>query len=62
MIVVQDKIWKFNHYEIFVFGDFETMLQNEYLIANIGVDTAENEPRKEWFVVASVVHSTSGDE
>ena len=23
------------------------MLQNEYLVAKIGVDTAENEPRKE---------------
>ena len=24
------------------------MLNNEYLVAKIGVDTAENEPRKEW--------------
>ena len=28
------------------------MLQNDYLVAKIGVDTAENEPRKEWCVVA----------
>ena len=28
------------------------MLQNEYLIATIGVDTAENEPWKECWVVA----------
>ena len=28
------------------------MLQNEYLVAKIGSDTAENELRKEWFVVA----------
>ena len=26
---------------------FRKMLQNEYLVAKIGVDTAENEPRKE---------------
>ena len=26
------------------------MLQNDYLVAKIGVDTAENEPRKEWCV------------
>ena len=29
------------------------MLQNEYLVAKIGVDTAENEPRKERCVAAS---------
>ena len=29
------------------FVDFEKMLQNAYLDAKIGVDTAENEPRKE---------------
>ena len=29
------------------------MLQNEYLVAKIGVDTAENEPRKECCVVAA---------
>ena len=29
------------------------MLQNDYLVAKIGVDTAENEPRKEWCVVAN---------
>ena len=29
------------------------MLKNDYLLAKIGVDTAENEPRKEWCVVAS---------
>ena len=28
------------------------MLQNDYLFAKIGVDTAENEPRKECCVVA----------
>ena len=28
------------------------MLQNDYLVAKIGVDTAENEPRKERCVVA----------
>ena len=28
------------------------MLQIDYLLAKIGVDTAENEPRKEWCVVA----------
>ena len=27
------------------------MLKNEYLDAKIGVDTAENEPRKEWWVM-----------
>ena len=27
------------------------MLKNDYLLAKIGVDTAENEPRKEWCVV-----------
>ena len=27
--------------------DLEKMLQNDYLVAKIGVDTAENEPRKE---------------
>ena len=29
------------------------MLQNDYLVAKIGVDTAENEPRKERCVVAT---------
>ena len=28
------------------------MLQNAYLVVKIGVDTAENEPKKEWCVVA----------
>ena len=27
------------------------MLQNDYLVAKIGVDTAENEPRKESFFI-----------
>ena len=35
------------------FCRFWKMLQNAYLDAKIGVDTAENEPRKEWCVVAS---------
>ena len=30
------------------------MLKNDYLLAKIGVDPAENEPRKEWCVVAMV--------
>ena len=28
------------------------MLQNDYLVVKIGVGSAENEPRKEWCVVA----------
>ena len=35
------------------------MLKNEYLIAKFGLDTAENEPRKEWCVVA--VQLAGGD-
>ena len=30
------------------------MLKNDYLLAKIGVDTAENEPRKEWCVAANL--------
>ena len=30
------------------------MLKNDYLVTKIGVDTAENEPRKEWCVVLEV--------
>ena len=33
------------------------MLQNAYLDAKIGVDPAENEPRKEWCVVAENTHT-----
>ena len=29
------------------------MPKNDYLFAKIGADTAENEPRKEWCVVAT---------
>ena len=38
------------------------MLKNAYLDATIGVDPAENEPRKEWCAVASaLVGLLSGD-
>ena len=33
------------------------MLQNDYLVAKIGVDTAENEPRKERCAVADTALS-----
>ena len=33
------------------------MLQNAYFVAKIGVDTAENEPPKEWCVVADLLKS-----
>ena len=33
------------------------MLQNAPLIVKIGVDTEENEPRKEWCVVAILNHA-----
>ena len=35
-----------------LFSRFWKILQNEYLIGKIGVDTAENEPPKEWCVLA----------
>ena len=31
------------------------MLKNDYLLAKIGVDTAENKPRKEWCVVPRIL-------
>ena len=37
------------------------MLQNEYLDAKIGVDTAENEPQKELCVVAESVAALLAD-
>ena len=33
------------------------MLQNEYLVAKIGVDTAENEPLKVWRKIQFIFHS-----
>ena len=34
------------------------MQQNEYLLAKIGVDTAENEPLQVWGVIQFNIHST----
>ena len=31
-------------------------LSNEYLLANIGVDTAENEPLEVWGKIFSIIH------
>ena len=54
---ILDFFQNFQNYRYFFFQNFENsassfcrsrkMLQNEYLVAKIGVDTAENEPRKE---------------
>ena len=33
------------------------MLQNEYLVAKIGVDLAENEPLKVWRKIQVIIHS-----
>ena len=34
-------------------------LSNEYLLAKIGVDTAENEPLKVWRKIQFIIHSPS---
>ena len=34
------------------------MLKNEYLVAKIGVDTAENEPLQVWGVIQFNIHFT----
>ena len=34
-----------------------TMLKNEYLVAKIGVDKAENEPLKVWKKIQFIIHS-----
>ena len=36
--------------------DLEKMQQNEYLLAKIGVDTAENEPLQIWGVIQFNIH------
>ena len=57
------------HYFIFNFGSFlpkthkciscrsRQELSNEYLLAKIGVDTAENEPLKVWRKIQFIIHS-----
>ena len=57
------------HYFIFNFGSFlpkthkckscksRQELSNEYLLAKIGVDTAENEPLKVWSEIQFIIHS-----
>ena len=47
------KILHFCENPVTTFCRFWKILQNEYLIVKIGVDTAENGRRKEWCVVAS---------
>ena len=59
-------IFPFSSFQPFLFiGGFDSSalcrsrreLSNEYLLAKIGVDTAENEPLEVWLILFNIIHS-----